>query len=182
MPKKEDSKSGGYDDVIKCETNEGAETLLKFSRTTDDAYVTAQFSGLETKEDVRVKEFHYHRSCYRDLSRVVTRQKSLNEIETSQQEADEQKSRDQETRDECFQHVIEFLKDHVVKNGQVVRLNQLASLHSEMLVERGIRDQVSTNASSRTKSKLQDYFRSEVDFFQKKSGLPMFVYCNKEPV
>ena len=156
--------------------------MLKFSRTTDDAYVTAQFSGLETKEDVRVKEFHYHRSCYRDLSRVVTRQKSLNEIETSQQEADEQKSRDQETRDECFQHVIEFVKDHVVKNGQVVRLSQLASLHSEMLVERGIRDQVSTNASSRTKSKLQDYFRSEVDFFQKKSGLPMFVYCNKEPV
>ena len=60
------SNRSGYEDVVKCVTSATAEALLEFSEKSDDHFVKAQFSGLSAS-DVICKEFHYHRSCQRNL-------------------------------------------------------------------------------------------------------------------
>ena len=58
--------------MVKCVTSATAEALLEFSENSDDDSMKAQFPGLSAFAVIS-EEFHYHRSCQRNLtSKIMT--------------------------------------------------------------------------------------------------------------
>ena len=62
------SSSSGYEDLVKCSTNPGLSSLISFSEGCLNKYIQAQLTGLAV-EGTKAKEFYYHRSCQREITR-----------------------------------------------------------------------------------------------------------------
>ena len=70
MCRKSKTKSvgSGYEKLTVCDLESVAATLIKYSNECDDEYFTVQVGQLSIS-DVQAKEFKYHRSCYRTITR-----------------------------------------------------------------------------------------------------------------
>ena len=95
------ASSSGYEDLVKCLTNPGPSSLITFSEEGLNKYIQAQLTGLGVKE-IKAKEFYYHRSCQKDITRVYG---NIDKEEVN-------------SRKECFNKLIQHVRDTLIENLQ----------------------------------------------------------------
>ena len=155
-------KSSGFEDPIKCITTSSAQILIG-NCTSGNEYQQAQISGL-SEMDVIVTDFHFHRTCYRQIS------KSFDPCNS-----------DSETRKKCFHDLVSYIEDIVINEGEVVRISCISKIYENIQKDKGI-------ASQRTshfllKARLQNHFKGRIDFFRKNgTSIDLTYGTSKEPI
>ena len=149
-----------------CVTETAACALLEFAKFCPD--VEAEFAGL-TSSQIIAKEFKYHRTCYRSLSSKVysSTSKSKNEIT------------EDELRESCFDDLIEYIKDSIIGEGNVVKMSVLTEIYRTLQKEKNIPIKGADNRLLKDRSKR--YFIDDMYFFQKGQGKPDLVYSDVSP-
>ena len=158
----------GYEVLTTCETDDTASVLQSFSMSCEA--VTHEFAGLSISQ-ITAKEFKYHRSCYRDLTRtksVPTR---------SQQEIE-----DDDIRESCFAEITEYVKDYIIGGGNVLKMSTLTTLteiYHNLQKEKNI--SVKGDINRLLKDRLKNRFKNQLSFFQKGQGKADLVYSDETP-
>ena len=112
------SKGTGYETLTKCVTTSAAEALLSLANKRENEYTSFELTGL-TASNIIAKEYHYHRSCYKNITR-----KQKEKMDTEEQESN--------ARSRSFDSLTTFMRDHiVVEHGEVLKLNQLTTLYED---------------------------------------------------
>ena len=155
-------KSSGFEDPIKCITTSSAQILIGIC-TSGNEYQQAQISGL-SEMDVIVTDFHFHRTCYRQISK-----------------SSDPCNSDSETRKKCFHDLVSYIEDIVINEGEVVRISCISKIYENIQKDKGI-------ASQRTshfllKARLQNHFKGRIDFFRKNgTSIDLTYGTSKEPI
>ena len=155
----------GYEALTTCETDDTASVLQSFSMSCEA--VTHEFAGLSISQ-ITAKEFKYHRSCYRDLTRtksVPTR---------SQQEIEED-----DIRESCFAEITEYVKDYSIDRGNVLKMSTLTQIYHNLQKEKNI--PVKGDINRLLKDRLKNRFKNQLSFFQKGQGKADLVYSYETP-
>ena len=139
-------KSSGFEDSIKCITTSSAQTLIEIC-TSGNEYQQAQISGLSAL-DVITKEFHFHRTCYRQISKPSDPCNS-----------------DSETRKRCFDDLVSYIEDTVINKGEVVRISCISKIYENIQKVKGIAIQGTSHFL--LKARRQNHFKGRIDFFRK---------------
>ena len=114
--------------------------------------------------DVIAKEFHFHHTCYRQISK-----------------SSDPCNSDSETRKKCFDDLVSYIEDIVINEGEVVRISCISKIYENIQKDKGI-------ASQRTshfllKARLQNHFKGRIDFFRKNETSTDLTYgASKEPI
>ena len=126
MCRKSKTKSGGsgYEKLTVCDLESVAATLIKYSNECDDEYFTVQVGQLSIS-DVQAKEFKYHRSCYRTITRP-----SLTK--------DPNKCLERDLRETCFSELKECIDEKILMNGEFVRMYYLSDYYRQLQEKKGI--------------------------------------------
>ena len=95
----------GYEEFTKCTTDAAASSIITHVNNTDDAYAKTQLMNYSTG-DVIAREFLYHRSCLREITRP-----KLKNNEENQDENDEHRSRQQ-----CFELLKKFVEEKIIRS------------------------------------------------------------------
>ena len=95
-----------------CQTDDTASDFQNFVSSCEA--VTHELAGLSISQ-ITAKEFKYHRTCYRDL----TRSKSAST-------RNEQEIEEDNIRESCFAEIAEYVKDYVISEGNVLKMSTLA--------------------------------------------------------
>ena len=140
----------------------GAATLSEYAENSRDRYAEIQLTGL-TISDVKAKEFQYHRSCYRHLSRPETNKDQYEE---------------KIAREKCFEDLKGFVEKKIIKEGEFVRLNTLADYYGKLQDELNIKRK--GDLVRNLKSRMINAFGEKISFFQKSEGLPEFMYGTED--
>ena len=115
--------------------------------------------------DLIAKEFHYHRSCYRNLtSKTSTR---IN------------KNGDDVIREECFEDIVSYVQYYVINEGHVIKITDLTNLYKNMQMDKNI--PVSGVENRFLKARLVNRFKEKLEFFQKKNGVTEILYSDLPP-
>ena len=112
-------KSGGFEDPIKCITTFRAQTLIEIC-TSGNEYQQAQISCLSAL-DVIAKEFHFHRTCYRQIIKPFDPCNS-----------------DSETRKKCFDDLVSYIEDIVINDGEVIRIICISKIYENIKKGKGM--------------------------------------------
>ena len=113
---KKTAKSGsGYENIVTCTTTASAKQLQKFGNECENPQIYAQFAPCVTTSDLIAKEFRYHRSCYKDLTRP---------------NKDVVNKPDNEKRKECFNNLKTYI-DKILSHGKLIRLTDLSTIFSK---------------------------------------------------
>jgi len=142
--------------------------------TSNDKYGKTQLAGC-SENDVIAKEFQYHRSCYRDISRLNNTkvvEKDIDEDEEEEEELDEQ------LRKECFDELKEYVQFNVIEKGQFIRMATLAQHYSKIQQQKDITPK--GDITRNLKTRLINKFSNDISFFQKAIGSPEIMYCIHE--
>ena len=131
MCRKSKTKSGGsgYEKLTVCDLESVAATLIKYSNECDDEYFTVQVGQLSIS-DVQAKEFKYHRSCYRTITRP-----SLTK--------DPNKCLERDLRETCFSELKECIDEKILMNGEFVRMYYLSDYYGQLQEKKGIEKKTS---------------------------------------
>ena len=156
----------GYEYLIKCTTVSSTNILKMYADNLIDCYSKTQLSMYSVKEII-AKEFQYHRSCYRNITRP-TKNKTDNESE---------KENDNKLREQCFEELKLFVKKHIIEDGQFIRISTLSSHYRDIQNSKGIA--VKGDIVRNLKARLENEFGEEILYFQRKVGTPEIVYGNK---
>ena len=155
-------KSSGFEDPIKCITTSSAQTLIEIC-TSGNEYQQAQISGLSAL-DVIAKEFHFHRTCYRQNSK-----------------SSDPCSSDSETRKKCFDDLVSYIEDIVINEGEVVRISCISKIYKNIQKDKGIAFQGTSHFL--LKARLQNHFKGRIDFFRKnETSIDLIYGTSKEPI
>ena len=141
-----DPKSSGFEDPIKCITIFSAQTLIEIC-TSENEYQQAQISCLSAL-DVTAKEFHFHRTCYWQIS------KSFGPCNS-----------DSETTKKCFNDLVSYIEDIVVNEGEVVCIICISKIYENIQKGKGMAIQGTSHFL--LKARLQNHFKGRIDFFRK---------------
>ena len=71
--------------------------------------------------DVIAKEFHFHRTCYRQISK-----------------SSDPCNSDSETRKKCFDDLVSYIEDIVINEGEVVRISCISKIYENIQKDKGI--------------------------------------------
>ena len=120
MCRKNKTKSGasGYEKCTVCDLEYAAETLIKYSNECDDEYFTVQI-GQVSISDVITKEFKYHRSCYRTITRP-----SLTK--------DPNKCLERDLRETCFSELKKYIDETILTNGEFTTMFYLSDYYGQL--------------------------------------------------
>ena len=87
---------------------------VNFHLKVENEHTILELSGL-TPSEVIAKEYHYHRSCYKNITR-----KPKERTETDIQ--------DSTARTTGFNSLTNFVRDHIIENDEILKLSQLTTL------------------------------------------------------
>ena len=111
-----------YEALTTCQTDDTASDFQNFASSCEA--VTHELAGLSISQ-ITAKEFKYHRTCYRDL----TRSKSAST--RSEQEIEEDN-----IRESCFAEIAEYVKDYVISEGNVLKMSTVAETYHNLQKEK----------------------------------------------
>ena len=114
----------GYEKFTVCDLKSVATTLIEYSNECDDEYFTVQVGQLSIS-GVLAKEFKYHRSCYRTITRL-----SLTK--------DPNKCLERDLRETCFSELKEYIDEEILINGKFVRIFYLSDYYGQLQEKKGI--------------------------------------------
>ena len=104
--------------------------------------------------DVIAKEFHFHHTCYRQISK-----------------SSDPCNSDSETREKCFDDLVSYIEDIFINEGEVVRISCIS------------RYCYSRDQSLLTEARLQNHFKGRIDFFRKnETSIDLIYGTSKEPI
>ena len=153
-------KSSGLEDLIECITTFSAQTLIEIC-TSGNEYQQAQISGLSAL-DVIAKEFHFHHTCYRQISKLSDPCNS-----------------DSETRKKCFDDLVSYIEGIFI--NEVVRISCISKIYENIQKDKGIAIQGTSHLL--LKARLQNHFKGRIDFFRKNETSTDLTYgASKEPI
>lgn len=113
--KRKTAKGGsGYEKLQKCETENGAKTLQQAAIASQNSHLCTEIAGGDW-QTILAKELFYHRTCYLDITKK--RDAKVEKLDHS---------------DKSFQEVIEFIKEKVIHNCEVLRLAELSQLYIDI--------------------------------------------------
>ena len=115
------ASSSGYQDLVKCLNNTGSSSLISFSEGCLNKYIQAQLTGLRF-EEIKAKEFCYHRSYQRDITREHG---SINKEKVN-------------SRKKCFNKLVQHVRYTLIENQQFSTVSKLSALYAKFQVERNI--------------------------------------------
>ena len=110
------------------------------------------------------REFFYHRSCQRNITRT-------------------QKNRGNEeykTRKECFENLVKYVRNNLISRGDFSTMRKLSSYFKQLQIEKNI--PVRGVARKDVKRKLQLEFGGELLFYQESRTQSEFVYHKSVPI
>ena len=128
-----------------------------------DDYVRAQLLGLSVN-DLFAREFFYHRSCQRNITRT-------------------QKNRGNEeykTTKECFENLVTYVRNNLISRGEFSTMPKLRSYYKQLQTEKNI--PVTGVAHKDVKRKLQLEFGGELLFYQESRTQSEFVHHKSVPI
>ena len=111
-------RGSGYEVLIKCVTTLSANALISYAKSCENEYVTVELEHTSMSE-VIAREYQYHRSCYKKITRKP-KEKSEEEI------------REMAGYEKCFDTLKEFVKEHIICNGVVMKVSQLSSVYADL--------------------------------------------------
>lgn len=149
---KTSTNGSGYEELVKCITGSTAKAIFNSCLNGND-YQQAQVAGIEPL-DIIAKEFHFHRSCYRNITRLS---KSSNE--------------EHKKREQCFEEIISFVENAVIGDGDVVRLSSITKMYRDL--QNGQEITVQGDANRLIKSRLSNRFGDKIDFFKKTEAVEL---------
>ena len=133
-------KSSGFEDPIKCITTSSAQTLIEIC-TSGNEYQQAQISGLSAL-DVIAKEFHFHHTCYRHISK-----------------SSDPCNSDSQTRKKCFDDLVSYIENNVINENEVNRISCTSKIYENSQKDKGIAIQGTSNFL--LKVRLQNHSKEE---------------------
>ena len=157
------ASSSGYEDLVKSSTYPGSSSLISFSEGCFNEYIQAQLTGV-TVEEIKAKEFYYHRSCQRDITREHG---NIDKEEVN-------------SRKECFNKLVKHVRYTLIENRQFSTVPKLSALYAKFQVERNIN--VKGVLHKDIKRKLQQEFGDSLMFYHKIRRESKFVYHKSVPI
>ena len=145
----------GYKEFTKC-TTDAASSIITHVNNTDDAYAKAQLMNYSTG-DVIAREFLYHRSCLREITRP-----KLKKNDENQDENNEHRSRQQ-----CFELLKKFVEEKISLEGQFLHMTTIADYYRQL--QKSMKLQVKGDTTRNVKERLVHEFGEKLSFFQKSS-------------
>ena len=139
---------------------EAAVTLIDYSQNSSDDYAKTQLMEY-TPGIVIAREFRYHRSCYRD----VTRAKERNESSTEENQ----------NREKCFQLLKDYVMEEVLRKGRILRVNTIVDQYAKIQKENNLQE-VKGCINRNLKMRLLNAFGDELTFFSRKEKSAEIVY------
>ena len=98
--------------------------------------------------DVIAKELHFHRTCYRHISK-----------------SSDPCNSDSEARKKCFDDLVSYIEDTVINEGEVVRISCISKIYEKIQKDKGIAIQGTSHFLLKVRS--QNHFKGRIDFFRK---------------
>ena len=142
----------------RCETENAA---LRLQRTalekSDNPLLVAEMTGIDWKVIV-AKEFHYHKSCFRNYTRAE-------KVRPSARTADEQ-----------ILLLKDYIEEQVVKKGMVISMSELVDMF-----EKNLQDDQSSMHPKTLRLKIKDLFGERINFWCPRYG-SYFIYSSEIPV
>ena len=155
-------KSSSFKDPIKYITTSSAQTLIEICASGNE-YQQAQISGLSAL-DVIAKEFYFHRTCYRQISK-----------------SSDPCNSDSKTRKKFFDDLVSYKEDIVINESEVVRISCISKIYLNIQKGNGIVIQGTSHFL--LKAPLQNHFKGRIDFFRKNETSTDLTYgASKEPI
>ena len=115
------ASSSGYEDLVKCSTNPGSSSQISFSEGCLNKYIQAQLTGLVV-EETKAKEFYYHRSCQREITREHG---NIDKAKVN-------------SHKECFDILVQHVRHTLIENRQFSAVSKLSAFYTKFQVERNI--------------------------------------------
>ena len=142
------TSSSGYEDLVKCSTSPGSSSLISFFEGCLNEHIQAQLAGL-TVEEIKAKEFYYHRSTQRD---IIRENGNIDKKEVN-------------SRKECFDKLAQHVRHPLIKNRQFSTVSELSALYAQFQVERNIniKGVLQKDITRRLKQEFGDSFIIKVD-------------------
>ena len=103
------------------------------------------------------KEFHFHHSCYRQISKSSDLCNS-----------------DSETRKKCFNDLVSYIEDILINEGEVVCISCISKIYENIQKDKGIAIQGTSHFL--LKARLQNHFKRRIDFFRKNETTIDLIY------
>ena len=113
-------------------------------KKSSDGHVKTQFSGLSAF-DVICKEFHYHRSCQRNLSRKI-KTTTVND--------------DVAKRNQCFEDITNYVHEAIIMEGNVIRMDDLTKMYETIQSQKCL--EIKGAVTQLLKARLINRFGNEI--------------------
>ena len=107
-------EGSGYEPLTICVTTECATAIIAYANKSGDDYVKTQLMNC-SPDIVIAKEFQYHRSCYKDITRA---KKKL--------------SVEYESRKECFNSLQNFVAKEIIEQGKILRMSTIVDRYKHI--------------------------------------------------
>ena len=131
--------------LVKNSTNDGSEFLLSYASSFENDYLSVQLHGLSVVQ-VLAKEFYFHRTCCRDLSR-----KWKEEVD--------------ETSQKCLGNLKDFIQKHIMDQAGVMKVSKLTAIYEGYQSSIGV--PVKGTSNRLTKTRLMRCFKEKLIFTSK---------------
>ena len=139
-----------------CATLDSATTLIDYVNDKNDTYGIIQLGNLE-QTVVISKEFQFHRTCFRSISR-------------QEKESSEEKAH----RDKCFSELTDFVREEVIQRGRIIRMATITEQYRKIQEKYGL--EIKGCITSNLKSRLSKAFGEELSYFKKSKTSAEIVY------
>ena len=143
--------------------NPRSSSLISFSEGCLDKCIQAQLIGLIV-EEIKAKEFYYHRSCQRDITREHSN--------IDKEEVNSSKK--------CFDKMVQHVQHMLIENRQFSTVSQLSALYVKFQRERNIDFKGVLHKD--IKRKLKEEFEDSLMFYHKRRRENEFVYHKSVPI
>lgn len=154
---KQTSRTGsGYEKLDRCSTFDSATTLINYVNERNDTYGKIQLGNLEPSVVVS-KEFMFHRSCFKNISRP-----------------EKEVSKEKGQRDKCFSELEDFVREEVIRRGRIIRMATITEQYRKIQEENGLKAMGCITAN--LKSRLSRSFGDDLTFFKKTQTSAEIVY------
>ena len=164
--KKTSPKGSGYENLTKCATAESTMAIINYVNSINDSYGKTQLMDYPVAV-VIIKEFQYHRTCYRDITQI-------------EKQADDLNKEENETRERCFRLLKEFVTEKIIQRGEVLKMSAIADHYKKLQLSNLL--EVKGCINRNLKSRLVTAFGDELSFFQKKEKTAEIVYGSREDI
>lgn len=122
----------------------------------NDTYGIIQLGNLDPKVVIS-KEFQFHRTCFKDISR-------------QEKESSEEKAH----REKCFSELTDFVREEVIRRGRIIRMATITEKYRKIQEENGLK--VKGCITANLKSRLSKALGEDLSFFKKTKTSAEIVY------